>query len=61
MTAQEPPLPPQFPPIKDREGRHCSLNEDKANVLTDHFFPQPVRADLADIERYRYPPELLIG
>jgi hypothetical protein len=56
--AQEPPLPPQFPPIKDREGRHHSSNEAKANVLADHVFPLPVKADLADIERYRYPPEL---
>lgn len=59
--AQEPPPPPQFPPIKDREGRHHSSNEDKANVLADHFFPPLVKADLADIERYRYPPELSIG
>jgi hypothetical protein len=60
-TAQEPPPPPQFPPIKDREGRHHSSNEDKANVLADHFFPPPVKADLADIERYRYPHELSMG
>jgi hypothetical protein len=46
--------------MKDREGKHHSLNEDKANVLTDHFFPPPVREDLTDIERYRYPPELSI-
>jgi hypothetical protein len=29
-TAQEPSPPSQFPPMKDREGRHHSSNEDKA-------------------------------
>jgi hypothetical protein len=57
-TAQEPPPPLQFPPIKDRDGRHHSSNEAKANILADHFFPPPVRVDLADTEGYRYPPEL---
>ena len=57
-TAQEPPSPPQFPPIKDRDGTHRSSNGAKANVLAEHFFPPPVRADLTDIEGYRYSPEL---
>lgn len=60
-TAQEPPPPPQFPPMKDREGRYHSSNEAKANVLADHFFPPLVRADLADIEGHRYPPELSVS
>lgn len=60
-TAEEPPPPPQFPPIKDRDGRHHSSNEAKANVLADHFFPPPVKADLADTEGYRYPPELSVS
>jgi hypothetical protein len=60
-TAQEPLPPPQFPPMKDREGRHHSSNEAKANILADHLFPPPVRADLADIEGYSYPPELPMG
>jgi hypothetical protein len=60
-AAQEPPPPPQFPPLKDREGRHHSSNEAKANVLAGHFFPPLVKADLADIEGYRYPPELSVS
>jgi exonuclease III len=38
-AAQEPP-PPQFPPLKDRGGRHHSSNEAKANVLAGHFSPR---------------------
>lgn len=57
-TAQEPPSPPQFPPIKDRDVTHRSSNGAKANVLAENFFPPPVRAGLTDIEGYRYPREL---
>jgi hypothetical protein len=60
-TAQEPLPPPQFPPIKDKDSRHQNSNEAKANVLADHFFPPLVKADLADIEGYRYPPELSVS
>jgi hypothetical protein len=49
------------PTDEGQRGGHHSSNEDKANVLADHFFPPPVKADLADIERYRYPPELSMG
>jgi hypothetical protein len=59
-TAQDLP-PPQFPPVKDRDGRHHSSNEAKDNVLAEHFFPPLVRADLADTEGYRCPPELLMS
>jgi hypothetical protein len=47
--------------MKDRGGRIRSSNEDMADVLADHFFPPPVRADLTDIEVYVYPPELSIS
>lgn len=57
-TRLEPPPLPQFPPLKDREGRHHSANEAKADILAEHFFPLPVAADLADLEGFQYPPEL---
>jgi hypothetical protein len=60
-TAQEPPPPPQFPPMKDRGCRYHSSNEVKANILADHFFPPPVKADPANAEGYSYPPELQTG
>jgi hypothetical protein len=56
--AQEPPPPPQFPPIKDGDGKHHSSNEAKGNVVANHFFPLPVGADLTDIEGWLYPTEL---
>jgi hypothetical protein len=48
------------PTDQARKGRHYSSNEAKANVLADRFFPLLVRADLANIEGYRYLPELSI-
>lgn len=60
-TVQQPPPPPQFPPIKDRDGMLHGPNEDKADVLADHFFPPPVNADLADIAGHVYPPELSVS
>ena len=60
-ATREPPPPPQFPPLKDREGRHHSSNEAKANVLVGHFFSLLIKADLTDIKGYRYPPELSVS
>lgn len=54
-TAREPPPPPQFPTMKDRDGRLHRSNKDKADVLADHFFPLPVSADLTDTRNLRIP------
>lgn len=57
-SAAEPPAPPQFPPLKDRDGTHQSSNDVKADILAKHFFPPAKAADLSDIADHRYPSEL---
>ena len=55
----KPPGPPQFPPLKDTQrGAMCTDIQQKAIVLWDLFFPQPLPTDLSDMEGYNYLPPL---
>ena len=57
--ALEPPAAPQFPPLKDRQGRIHSTKDANAEILAHHFFPLPVPADLTDLEGHMCPPKPL--
>jgi len=57
-TALEPPAPPQFPPLEDRQGQIHSTNDAKAELLANHFFSPSVPASLTNLKGHIYPPEL---
>ena len=49
---------PQMPDIRDKEGKIYTKDTEKVETMARHFFPQPVQADLTDIEGTTYPVEL---
>ncbi|KAI0990728.1 hypothetical protein K3495_g17459, partial [Podosphaera aphanis] len=49
---------PQVPDIKGTDGVIHTDAADKATIMAEHFFPQPVVADTADIAGTSYPEEL---
>ncbi|KAI0997728.1 hypothetical protein K3495_g10462 [Podosphaera aphanis] len=51
---------PQVPDIQDKEGNVWIEDTDKARVMAQHFFPQPVQAEIQDIAGTIYPEELAI-
>ena len=48
----------QLPDIKDKDGNLFTEDTDKADILARHFFPQPIQANLEDIEGTVYPEEM---
>jgi ribonuclease HI len=46
------------PALKKPDGELAHLVEEKADALRQSFFPQPITADLSDIEGYEYSPAL---
>ncbi|KAI0995575.1 hypothetical protein K3495_g12605, partial [Podosphaera aphanis] len=49
---------PQIPNIRDGEGNLHTNDRDKARVMSQHFFPPPVEANIEGIAETTYPTEL---
>jgi hypothetical protein len=50
---------PLMPPLTDSQGIEHSEAAGKAQVLRECFFPEPPEADLAEIESFQYPNDVI--